>query len=43
MNNLTIKDLLAKVAEYNNEEIEIIRKAYSYAEELHKGQKRQSG
>ena len=43
MNNLTINDLLAKVVEYNNEEIEIIRKAYSYAEELHKGQKRQSG
>ena len=43
MNNLTINDLLAKVAEYNNEEVEIIRKAYSYAEELHKGQKRQSG
>ena len=43
MNNLTINDLLAKIAEYNNEEIEIIRKAYSYAEELHKGQKRQSG
>lgn len=43
MNNLTINDLLTKVAEYNNEEIEIIRKAYSYAEELHKGQKRQSG
>ena len=43
MNNLTINDLLAKIVEYNNEEIEIIRKAYSYAEELHKGQKRQSG
>ena len=43
MDNLTINDLLAKVAEYNNEEIEIIRKAYSYAFELHKGQKRQSG
>ena len=43
MNNLTINDLLTKVAEYNNEEIEIIRKAYSYAEELHKEQKRQSG
>lgn len=43
MNNLTINDLLAKVTEYNNEEVEIIRKAYSYAEELHKGQKRQSG
>ena len=43
MNNLTINDLLAKIVEYNNEEVEIIRKAYSYAEELHKGQKRQSG
>lgn len=43
MNNLTINDLLTKIAEYNNEEVEIIRKAYSYAEELHKGQKRQSG
>ena len=43
MNNLTINDLLAKVTEYNNEEVGIIRKAYSYAEELHKGQKRQSG
>lgn len=43
MNNLTINDLLAKVTEYNNEEVEIIKKAYSYAEELHKGQKRQSG
>lgn len=40
---MTINDLLAKVAEYNFEEIEIIRKAYYYAEELHKGQKRQSG
>ncbi len=37
MNNLTINDLLAKIAEYNNEEVEIIRKAYYYAEELHKG------
>lgn len=43
MNDLNINDLLAKIAEYNNEEIDIIRKAYSYAEELHKGQKRQSG
>lgn len=29
MNNLTINDLLAKIVEYNNEEVEIIRKAYS--------------
>ena len=43
MYNLTINDLLAKIAEYNTEEMEVIAKAYSYAEELHKGQKRQSG
>lgn len=43
MNNLTIDDLLLKIALYNSEEIEIIKKAYCYAEELHKGQKRQSG
>ena len=43
MNNLTLNDLLTKVAEYNEEEIDIIKKAYYFAEELHKGQKRQSG
>ena len=43
MSNLTIKDLISKVSEYNKEEIDIVRKAYDYAESLHKGQKRQSG
>lgn len=43
MNNLTIDDLLCKVKEYNPREVEIIRQAYYFAEELHKGQKRQSG
>ncbi len=43
MSNLTINDLISKVSEYNKEEIDIIRKAYDYAESLHKGQKRQSG
>ena len=43
MNNLTVNDLLSKVAEYNIEGLEMIKKAYYYAEELHKGQKRQSG
>ena len=43
MNNLTVNDLLLKVAEYNIEGLEMIKKAYYYAEELHKGQKRQSG
>lgn len=43
MENLTLNDLLAKVEEHNIENIEIIKKAYHYAEELHRGQKRQSG
>lgn len=43
MESLKLNDLLAKVAEYNIENLEIIKKAYYYAEELHKGQKRQSG
>ena len=43
MNNLTVDDLLSKVAEYNIEGLEMVKKAYYYAEELHKGQKRQSG
>ena len=40
---MTIDDLLEVVKSYNEEEIEIIRKAYDYAFELHKGQYRQSG
>lgn len=43
MEKLTLNDLLAKVAEYNIENLEIVKKAYYYAEELHRGQKRQSG
>ena len=43
MDNLTLNDLLAKVAEYNEEEIDKIKKAYYFAETLHHGQKRQSG
>ncbi len=43
MNNLTVNDLLSKVAEYNIEGLEMVKKAYYYAEELHKDQKRQSG
>ena len=43
MNSLTVNDLLSKVAEYNIEGLEMVKKAYYYAEELHKGQKRQSG
>ena len=42
MNTLTIDDLINVIKKYNPEEVEIIKKAYYYAEELHKGQKRQS-
>ena len=40
---MTIDDLLEIVRNYNPEEVDIIRKAYDYAEALHKGQYRQSG
>ena len=43
MNNLTLEDLLNRVREYNPDEVEIIKKAYLYAERLHEGQTRQSG
>jgi len=43
MNTLTIDDLINVIKKYNPEEVEIIKRAYYYAEELHKGQKRQSG
>ena len=41
--NITIDDLLNHVKIYNPEELEIIKKAYDYADYLHEGQKRQSG
>ena len=43
MNNITIDDLLNLVKNYKQEHIEIIRKAYEYADFLHAGQTRQSG
>ena len=43
MNNITLKNLLDVLKEYNLDEVEIIKKAYNYADELHKGQMRQSG
>lgn len=43
MNNITLQDLLTKLNEYNPDEIEIVRKAYDYAANLHSGQTRQSG
>ena len=43
--NITIDDFIAKFKKYNNNEenIELIRKAYNYAEKKHFGQKRISG
>ncbi len=43
MEEITLEKLLAKVQEYNQLEIETIKKAYYYAENLHFGQFRQSG
>ena len=43
MNNITLNDLLVKLKEYNPDEVEIVKKAYEYADNLHSGQKRQSG
>lgn len=43
MNDITLHDLLIKLKEYDPKEIEIVKKAYEYADILHQGQKRQSG
>ena len=43
MNNITLKDLLNRLKEYNPEEVDIVKKAYYYASNLHSGQTRQSG
>ena len=41
--NITIDDLIEIVKKYNTDEVDIIRKAYDYADLLHEGQMRQSG
>ena len=43
MNKLTVEDLLNLVKSYNPDEVENIKRAYYYADNLHSGQKRQSG
>ena len=43
MNNVELQDLLDKLKEYNPNEIEIVKRAYEYAANLHSGQTRQSG
>ena len=41
--NITINDLIDLVKTYNFSEVEIIKKAYDYADLMHQGQTRQSG
>ena len=43
MENITLEDLINNIRSYNEEEVEIIKKAYYYAANLHAGQYRQSG
>lgn len=43
MESVTIDDLIKLVETYNSEEKEVIKRAYLYAYEKHKGQYRQSG
>ena len=40
---MTIETLLEVIKDYNPDEVDIIRKAYEYADDLHRGQYRQSG
>ena len=42
MSGITFEDFINLIKTYNSNEVEIITKAYEYAKELHKGQKRQS-
>lgn len=43
MNEIGVQDLFEIVASYNPEALEMVKKAYDYADRLHMGQKRQSG
>ena len=43
MDNNALQDLVNKLGNYSNDEIEIIKKAYCYAENLHSNQTRESG
>ena len=35
MSNIILYDLISKLEDYNESDIEIIKKAYKYAEDLH--------
>ena len=43
MNTLTLEDLITKLKEYNPDSVNMVIKAYNFAEYLHEGQTRQSG
>ena len=43
MKNIVLDDLIKILKEYNPEEIEIVKRAYDYASDLHQGQYGQSG
>ena len=43
MKNIELNDLIEILKEYNPEEVEVVKRAYEYASDLHKGQYRQSG
>ena len=43
MSSIILDDLINKLEDYDENDIEIIKKAYKYAEDLHEGQFRQSG
>ncbi len=41
--NIVLDDLLKNIESYNPDSLDIIKKAYDYADNMHKGQTRQSG
>ncbi len=43
MNEITLEKFVNLIKEYNEEELDVIMKAYNLASDLHAGQKRQSG
>ena len=43
MNNITIEDLVKNIAKYDIGALEMVKKAYDYADNMHFGQMRQSG
>ena len=38
MKNIVLNDLVGILKEYNPEDVEVVKSAYEYASDLHKGQ-----